>query len=56
MSQYFPKPNSHFSVNVKFELDLANYETLVDIRKAIDVKKFDLTNIKPDVDKSDIGK
>ena len=37
-------------------MDLANYETLVDVRKAIDVKKYDLTNIKPNVDKSDIGK
>ena len=57
MSEYFPGRGK-----VKVELDLSNYETERDFENATGVhtftfaKKFDLTNLKSDVDKLDIGK
>ena len=57
MSEYFPGRGK-----VKVELDLSNYETKRDFENATGVhtstfaKKFDLTNLKSDVDKLDIGK
>ena len=58
MSEYFPKPNS-LGANVKVELDLSNYATKTDLKNATGVytaKKVDLTNLKSNVDKSDIDK
>ena len=57
MSEYFPGRGK-----VKVELDLSNYEIKRDFENATGVhtstfaKKFDLTNLKSDVDKLDIGK
>ena len=57
MSEYFPGRGK-----VKVELDLSNYETKRDFENATVVhtssfaKKFDLVNVKSDVDKLDIGK
>ena len=56
-SEYFPGKGK-----VKVELDLSNYETKRDFENATGVhtssfaKKFDLANLKSDVDKLDIGK
>ena len=61
MSEYFPKLNS-IAENVKVELDLSDYATKADLKKATGVdtssfaKKSDLANFKPDVDKLDIDK
>ena len=61
MNEYFPKPNS-LGTNIKFELDLSNYATKVDLKNTTGVdtssfaKKTDLANLKSDVDKLDIDK
>ena len=61
MNEYFPKPKSS-GANVKFELDISNYATKVDLKFAKDVftldfaKKTDLANLKSDVDRLDIDK
>ena len=61
MSEYFPKPKS-LGANVKTELDLFNYETKGDFKKATDidiskfVKKVDLASLKSDLHKLDIDK
>ena len=61
MSEYFPKLNS-IGENVKVELDLSDYATKADLKKATGAdtssfaKKSDLANFKPDVDKLDIDK
>ena len=59
MSEYFPKPKS-LGTNVKVKLDLSNYPTQLDLKKATVLytmgfaKKTDLVNLKSDVDKFDI--
>ena len=59
MSEYFPKPKS-LGTNVKVKLDLSNYATQLDLKKATVLytmgfaKKTDLVNLKSDVDKLDI--
>ena len=59
MSEYFPKPKS-LGTNVKVKLDLSNYATQLDLKKATVLytmgfaKKTDLVNLKSDVDKFDI--
>ena len=61
MSEYFLEPKS-LGGRVKLELDLSNYATKVNIKKATRVntssfaKQVDLVNIKSNVDKLDIVK
>ena len=61
MSEYIPKRKS-LGENVKVVLDLCNYATKADFKKATEVdtsdfaKKTDLANLKSDVDKLDIDK
>ena len=62
MGYYFPKSKS-LGTNLKAELDLPNYATKANVKNAAGVvdtlnfpKKYDLANLKPDVDKSHIGK
>ena len=63
MSQYFPKPfNSHFGNSIKVKIDLSNYATKADIKNIshVDTSRFalktNLSNLKTEVDKLDIGK
>ena len=63
MSQYFPKPfESHFGDSIKVKIDLSNYATKTDIKNISRVHtssfalKTNLTNLKTEVDKSDIDK
>ena len=59
MSEYFPEQNSSGG-RVKVELDLPNYATKADFKKAAGVdaskfaKKIDLASLKPKVDQLDI--
>ena len=61
MSEYLPEPKS-LGGRVKVELDLSNYVTKADIKKAtvVDiwkfVKKVDLAILKSDVNKLDLDK
>ena len=61
MSEYFSKSKSS-GVNIKVELDLSNYATRADLKNTTGVdtsyfvKKTDLANLKPGVDKLDIDK
>ena len=61
MSQYFPKPYEHYSENVKTELDLSNYLTKADLKRATAVNTSnlaatpDLDSLKAEVDKIDIN-
>ena len=61
MSEYFSKQKS-FGGRVKVEWDWSNYAAKVDLKNATDVdtsklaQKFDLANLKSDVDKLDIDK
>ena len=56
MSKYFPEPKSS-GERVKNELDFSNYATKADLKNATGVdtsefpKKFDLPNLKSDIDK-----
>ena len=61
MSEYFPK-RKPLGRNVKVELDLSNYATKADLKKAASVatlkfaKKVYLASLKSETDKLDIGK
>ena len=61
MSEYFPKPKS-LTGRMKVELDLSNYTTKLDFKKAASVdtsdfaKNTDLANLKFDIDKLHIHK
>ena len=61
MSEYFLEPKS-LEGRVKVELDLSNYARKSDLKKATRVdtssfaKKTDLTGLKSEIDKLDIGK
>ena len=61
MTGYISKPKS-LGANVKVELDLSNYATKTDLKKATGVdtlnwaKKTDFANLKSDLDKLDIEK
>ena len=61
MSEYFLEPKSSGG-RVKVELDLSNYATNADLKNSTGVnpskfaKKFDLANLKSNVDKLDIDK
>ena len=62
MSHCFPKPYSRFGGDVKVELDLSNYATKCNAKKAAGVvtstfaKKIHYICLKSDVDKLDIDK
>ena len=63
MSEYFPEPKSLGGRGrVKVELDLSNYATKADLKNETGAdtskfaKKFDLSNLKSNVDKLDIDK
>ena len=59
--QYFSKPYKPFGGNVKIEVDLSNYETKADLKRAtwFDTsnltKKSDLASLKAEVDKTDVN-
>ena len=61
MSEYFPKPNS-LGANVKVKLDLSNYATKTDSKKATGVdtstfpKKVGLASLQSNVDELDNNK
>ena len=61
MTGYISKPKS-LGANVKVELDLSNYATKTDLKKATGAdtlnwaKKTDFANLKSDLDKLDIEK
>ena len=61
MNEYFPE-QSTLGRKVKVELDLSNYATKIDLKNVTGIdtssfsKKFDLANLKSDVDKLDIDK
>ena len=61
MNEYFPEPST-LGRKVKVELDLSNYATKIDLKNVTGIdtssfsKKFDLANLKSDVDKLDIDK
>ena len=62
MSKYFAKLYERYRGNVKVELNLSNYATKADLKRAIDVDtsnsaaKSDLDSLKAEVDKIDIDK
>ena len=62
MSQYFPKPFRSFGRNINFKVDLSNYATKTDLKNIAhaDTSSFalksNLSNLKTEVDKLDIGK
>ena len=61
MSEYLPR-SKRFRWNVKVELNLSNYATKTDLKNATGAdkskfaKRFDLTSLKSEIDKLDIGK
>ena len=61
MSEYFPEPE-YSAGKVKIELDLPNYATKADAKNATGIEtwkfaiKNDLTSLKLNIDKLDIGK
>ena len=62
MSQYFPKTFRNFGGNINVKVDLSNYATKADLKNVTHVDtlslalKTNLANLKPEVDKLDIGK
>ena len=62
MSKHFSEPYDPCGGNVKFELDLSNYSTKADFKKAIGVHtsnltaKCDLTSLKAEIYKIDVDK
>ena len=59
MSQYFPKPFEHSARNMNFKLNLSNYATKADLKRATSVDasnlaaKSDSASLKVGVDKID---
>ena len=59
MSQYFPEPYKHFGGDINVKVDLSNYATRTDLKKAIrdDMSKLaaksDLASLKAEIDKID---
>ena len=59
---FYPEPDSYSKRNNKFELELLNYATKFEVKRATGViipafaKKADLTSLKIDVDKLDFEK
>ena len=62
MSQYLPKLFRSFGGNINFKVDLSNYATKTDLRNVthVDTSSFvlkrNLTSVKTEADKLDIGK
>ena len=62
MSQYFSKPYQPFGEDIKVKVALSNYAAIADIKNIshVDTSSFalktNLTNLKSEVDKSDIDK
>ena len=60
MSQYFPKPCKPFGGNINFKVDLPNYATKTDFKKATGVGTSNLALksnlVKPEVDQIDVEK
>ena len=58
MSDYFPEPYDHFGGSINLKVDLSDYATKVDLKKAVGVgtSKSDLASLKPEADKLDIEK
>ena len=62
MSQYLPKSYGPFERNVSVELDLFNYATKADLKRATGADmsnlaaKLDLASLKAEADKIDIDK
>ena len=62
MSQYFPKPYQPFGGDISLKVDLSNYTTKADLKKASGIDTFklaaksDLVSLKSEVDKLDIDK
>ena len=62
MSEYFPKLNKHFVINVKNKLNLTNYATKAYIKRATGVDTSDLAavsdlaSLKAEVDKMAVDK
>ena len=62
MSQYFPEPYKHFGGDINVKVDLSNYATRTDLKKAIrdDMSKLaaksDLASLKAEIDKIDVYK
>ena len=52
MSQYFPKPYEIFGGDINVKVDLSNYATKTDLKN---VSHLDVSSLKSDVDKLDIG-
>ena len=61
MSQHSPKPYEPFGGNINVKADLSNYATKTDLKKAAGIDtsnlalKSNLANLKPDIDKIDVG-
>ena len=59
MSLYFPEPYKHFGGDINVKVDLSNYATRTDLKKAIrdDMSKLaaksDLASLKAEIDKID---
>ena len=58
MSQYFPKPYQNFGGDINVKVDLSNYATRTDLKKATEnlALKSNLANLKTKVDKTDVDK
>ena len=62
MSEYFPKPLRSYRENINVREDLSNYATKADIENITHVDtsgfalKTNLSNLKTEIDKLDIGK
>ena len=62
MSQYFPKPYKPFGGDINVEVDLSNYATKTDLKKATGVDtsklavKSDLASLKAEIDQIDVDK
>ena len=62
MSDYFPKQYEPFGENISVKLNLSNYVTKVDLKRAKRIYtsnlavKFDLASLKAEVDKRDVEK
>ena len=62
MSQYFPEPYRSFGGNINVKVDLANYSTKSDLKKATGIDtsnialKSNLASLKAELDKIDVDK
>ena len=58
MSEHFPEPYDHFGGNINVKVNLSDYATKADLKKAIGVgtSKSDIASLKPEADKLDIEK